>query len=66
MDIDEIVNMMKKSLPDETLFTEVIREIIKDELKSYIVEVLDKNPEIKKEIRASIRKYTEAKMKEVS
>lgn len=66
MDINEIMKIVEKSLPDENLFSEVLRDIVKDELKDYLKTVLEKNPSIKKEIRDAIRKYTDAKLYELS
>jgi GMP synthase PP-ATPase subunit len=66
MDINEIMKMVEKSLPDENLFSEVLRDIVKDELKDYLKNILEKNPEIKKGIREAIKKYTDAKLHEIA
>ncbi|MGC9137778.1 MAG: hypothetical protein ACP5G5_02065 [Thermoplasmata archaeon] len=66
MDVNEIIKMVEKSLPDETLFSEVLKDIVKDELKDYLKTVLDKNPSIKKQIKDAIKKYTDAKMQEIA
>ncbi|MGC8663411.1 MAG: hypothetical protein ACP5SF_02550 [Thermoplasmata archaeon] len=66
MDINEILKMMEKSLPDETLFADVIRDLVKDEIESTLKDKLNKNPEIKNELRAAVLEYIEAKFKEIS
>ncbi|MDP8012326.1 MAG: hypothetical protein ACP5F1_04570 [Thermoplasmata archaeon] len=66
MDINEILKMMEKSLPDETLFAEVIRDLVKNEIESALKEKLDKNPEIKNQLRIAVIEYIEAKIKEIS
>lgn len=66
MDINEILNMVKKSLPDESLFADVIRDLVKDEIKLYLKEKLEKNPEIKRELRDAILEYSQAKFMEIT
>lgn len=66
MDINEILSTLEKALPDEALFAEVLRDLVKDEMKSYLKDKLDKNPEVKKELRDAIIEYSQAKLLEVT
>jgi len=65
--IRDIETLLKKSeglLPSEELFLEAVRDLMKDEIKSYLREKLNENPKIKEEIRGAMLAYVEAKVKE--
>ncbi len=65
--IQNIQELMKKAediLPSEDLFLEVIKEIMKDEIKDYIRQKMEDNPKIKEELREGIFKYVNAKVME--
>lgn|GEM_PF-6194885 len=48
----------------ENLFIEAVKDLIKDEIKKRIREVMEDNPRIKKEIENAINMYAECKVKE--
>ena len=48
----------------EDLFVEAVRDLVKDEVKSYVRARLDGNPELKAEIRAAVKDLMEAKLHE--
>jgi hypothetical protein len=48
----------------EDLAIEAVRDLIKDEIKKYIAEKLKANPELKKEFKAAVEEFIEAKIKE--
>ena len=48
----------------EDILIEVAREMIKDEIKERIREILDANPALKKELKDAVGMYFEAKVKE--
>ena len=48
----------------EDLAIEAVRDLIKDEIKKYISEKLNARPELKKEFKAAVEEYIEAKLKE--
>ncbi len=51
-------------LSGEEMVYEVAREMIKDELKAHIRQILDEDPELKQELRDAVGMYFEAKVKE--
>lgn len=48
----------------ETLVFDAVRDLVRDEVKKYIVGKLDENPELKKEIKAAVQDLMEAKIRE--
>ena len=48
----------------EDLAFEAVRDLVKDEIKKYILEKLNANPELKKEFKAAVEEFIEAKLKE--
>ncbi|MDD1773106.1 MAG: hypothetical protein LUQ14_00595, partial [Methanomassiliicoccales archaeon] len=48
----------------EDLLLEALRDMVKDEIKRYVRQRLDENPELKREIRAAIGEFVTAKMNE--
>jgi len=63
-DLESLVKKSDKVLPSEDLFLEAIHDFMKDEIKLYMREKLNENPEIRDTIRASMLEYVEAKVKE--
>ncbi len=61
--------LLEKSLGDvldaEALLLDVFRDMVKDEVKKYVVRRLDEEPELRAEIKKAISMYFEAKMKEM-
>jgi glycyl-tRNA synthetase (class II) len=49
----------------EEFAIELLEEFVKDELKSYLREKLNKNPKLKAELKSAITEYVEAKFKEM-
>ncbi len=63
-DIDELLKKSEKVLPSEELFVDAVRDLMKDEIKSYLKDKLRENPHLREEIRAAMLQYVEAKVKE--
>ena len=49
---------------NEQLVLDVFRDLLKDEIKRKMRDELDKNPELREELRAAVRLYFEAKVNE--
>ncbi|MCK5547725.1 MAG: hypothetical protein KAI64_01835 [Thermoplasmata archaeon] len=49
----------------EDLAIEAVKDLVKDEIKKYVLEKLNANPELKKELKEAVEEYLEAKVKEV-
>ncbi len=69
-EIEKLVNSLSKGslseiFPGEDLVIEAVRDLAKDEIKKYMLNKLNENPEIKAEIKAALMEYMEAKAKEV-
>ncbi len=65
--IKDLENLVKKSetlLPSEDLFIEAMRDLMKEEIKEYLKEQMNSNPEVKEAIRRGMLMYIEAKIKE--
>lgn len=64
-----VSSLMKGGIGDviggEDIVLEVMREIIKDEIKNSVHDALDKEPELKEELRDAIKIYFEARIKEM-
>jgi hypothetical protein len=52
------------SLDTESLLVESVRDMVKDEVKSYLRQKIDENPELKTEIREAVRDLMDAKIRE--
>ncbi len=63
-DIDTLIKKSEEVLPSEELFIEAVRDLMKDEIKSYLKEKMKENPEIKEAIREAMLGYVAAKVKE--
>jgi predicted transcriptional regulator len=61
---EEVFKTMKNILNTEQIMGEVIRDMIKEELKDIIKQKLNENPEIKKMIKKAISELLEAKLNE--
>ena len=53
-------------MPQKDLVIEAVHDMVRDEIKKYIRQKLDKDPELKKEIKEAINEYFTAKIKEVN
>jgi predicted RNA binding protein with dsRBD fold (UPF0201 family) len=49
---------------DEELVVDALRDLMRDEVKAKMREALERNPEIKQELRDALRMYFEAKVNE--
>ncbi len=63
-DIDSLIKKSNKLLPSEDLFFDAMHDFMKDEIKLYMREKLNENPEIRERIREAMIEYVEAKVKE--
>ncbi|UCE75009.1 MAG: hypothetical protein JSV56_04715 [Methanomassiliicoccales archaeon] len=53
-------------MPQRDLVIEAVHDLVRDEIKRYIRQKLDEDPELKKEIKEAINEYLYAKIKEVN
>lgn len=62
----DIESLLKSTLSvnTEEILVEAIRDLVKDEIKKYVLQKLDENPQLKSEARAVIGDLVESKMKE--
>ena len=51
--------------PTEDVLIQSVQELVRDEIKKYILVKLNENPEIKEEIKDAVKEYIEAKLKEL-
>ena len=58
--ISDIFNL----LPSEEIYTEAIREIMKDLIKEFIKQEINRNPSLKKVLVEAMKQFMEAKLKE--
>ena len=56
-----IQERIEELLRPEDLIMEAARDLVKDEIKGYIRQKIDENPELKSEIKETIENYFEAK-----
>lgn len=56
----------KGLLQAEDILVEALKDMVKDEIKRYVREKLDANPELKAELKAGINEIFEAKLKEAA
>ncbi len=64
MNVDDIIKNLENALPSEEIFVEVLKDLLKEHIKNYLLEKLKENPEILKELNDAIKVYIEAKMME--
>jgi adenosyl cobinamide kinase/adenosyl cobinamide phosphate guanylyltransferase len=60
-------NMLKSTIGvsnTEDLVIEALRDLVKDEIKKYVRQKIDENPEIKAEMKEAIKLYIDAKTRE--
>lgn len=62
--IEELIKKSEKILPSEDLFIEAIRDLMKDEIKSYLREKMKENPQIREIMKEAMLDYIDAKIKE--
>lgn len=53
-------------MPQKDLVIEAVHELVRDEIKRYIRNKLDEDPELKKEIKDAINEYLSAKIREIN
>jgi adenosyl cobinamide kinase/adenosyl cobinamide phosphate guanylyltransferase len=64
---ENIATMVRSQLGafrTEDLLVEALRDMVKDEIRKYVRQRLDENPELRKEIKAAIGEFISAKMNE--
>ena len=63
-DLEELLKKSERIMPSEELFIEAVRDLMKDEIKSYLKEKMEENPRIKEVLKEAMLDYVEAKVKE--
>jgi len=58
-------NSLGEMLNAEALLYDVFRDMLKEEIKKYVIKRLDKDPKLKEEIKKAISMYFEAKLREM-
>jgi adenosyl cobinamide kinase/adenosyl cobinamide phosphate guanylyltransferase len=53
-----------ESMHAEDLLVEAMRDMVKDEIKHYVRQKLEENPQIKAEVKAAVRDLIDAKVRE--
>lgn len=53
-------------MPQKDLVIEAVHDMVRDEIKKYIRNKLDEDPELKKEIKDAINEYLSAKVREIN
>jgi adenosyl cobinamide kinase/adenosyl cobinamide phosphate guanylyltransferase len=64
---ENIASMVRSQLGmfrSEDMLVEALRDMVKDEIKRYVRQKLDENPELKKEIKQAVGEFVSAKMSE--
>lgn len=59
-----IKNAISTFTGTEDIIIQAVQELVKDEIKKYIKQKIDEDPELKKEIIEAVESYMEAKIKE--
>ena len=62
--LSPLSSRLNEMIGGEDILIEVARELIKDEIKKRVREVLKENPELEKELKDAVGMYFEAKVKE--
>jgi hypothetical protein len=66
---DTIARLVKDTtseiMPQKDLLIEAFHELVKDEIKRYIRQKIDQDPELKNEIKEAVTLYLSAKLKEI-
>jgi hypothetical protein len=63
--IENLIKETEKIMPSEDLIFEVLKDLMKDEVKGYIQQKIKENPEIKKTMDDAMLMYINAKIKEI-
>ncbi len=68
---DDVLSQLLKGtvtdiMPHKDLVIEAFQDLVKDEIKAYIKNKLDEDPELKAEIKEALNEYLSAKIKEVN
>ena len=53
-------------MPQKDLIIDAVHDLVRDEIKRYIRQKLDENPELKKEIKEAVDEYLTAKVREIN
>lgn len=53
-------------MPQKDLIIDAVHDLVRDEIKRYIRQKLDEDPELKKEIKDAINEYLTAKVREIN
>lgn len=69
MSLENIINSIARGLPlddlnTENLVIESLRDLVKDEIKTYLRTRIDEQPELKAELKEAIELFMEAKLRE--
>ena len=64
-DIESILKGTTGLLRTEDIAIEAVRDMIKDEIKKYVSEKLNANPQLKEEFKNAVGELMEAKIKEL-
>ncbi len=64
-EIDKLLKSTTGLIRAEDIALEAVRDLVKDEIKKYILEKLNSNPELKRELKKAVEEYLEAKIKEI-
>ncbi len=70
-DTDDSLSQLLKTaisdiMPQKDLIIDAVNEMVKDEIKRYIRQKLDEDPELKKEIKEAMYEYMTAKFREIN
>jgi adenosyl cobinamide kinase/adenosyl cobinamide phosphate guanylyltransferase len=64
MVVDQMLKSTVGVTNTEDLILEALRDLVKDEIKKYVRQKIEENPEIKAEMKQAIREFIDAKMRE--
>ncbi|MEM2943966.1 MAG: hypothetical protein QXN93_02405 [Methanomassiliicoccales archaeon] len=62
--IESILKSQLGILHSEDILLEAMKDLVRDEIKRYVRQKIDENPELKKEIKEAIGEFVAAKVKE--
>lgn len=67
---DTLTKLLKGALtdiiPQKDLVIDAVQDLVRDEIKRYIRQKLDEDPELKKEIKDAVNEYLTAKVRELN
>ena len=61
-----LTGAVSEILPQKDLIIDAVQDLVRDEIKRYIKQKLDENPQLKKEIKDAINEYLTAKVREIN